>query len=163
MSFENTASAPVIIGLMYSFVTALFFLGFFVICGESVRKRTLRTITIILGTVASVGIFFITVAEVRNEQEKSLISNIEQKYDVDEVLLEYGNDITEPGRLEKGHVSVRVDDKVYTFGLEQDPKTHEPTLIRPEKWHDRYEEYKTYDIKPFDIEYKITSNRNAGK
>lgn len=130
-------------------------------------RKFVYAIFAILGIACIIAAVTSQVEDNKNRNNEALIANIEKKYDVDEVLLEYGDYVTKPNKLEKNHVSVRVDDKVYTFGLEQDDRTFEPTLKKPEKWHDNYDDYKTYPYKPMDLEKiyinEVTSGRAEAK
>lgn len=126
-------------------------------------KNFVYAVFSILGIVGVIAAVSFQVNDNKTHNREALIANIEQKYDVDEVLLEYGDYVTQPTKLEKNHVSVRIDDKVYTFGLEQDAKTFEPKLTRPEKWHDNYDDYKTYPYEPMDLEKEYTDEATSGR
>ena len=62
---------------------------------------------------------------------KALVSNIEQKYDVDEVQLKAFDTVTRPHQTSSQKVNVKVDGTTYMFYLTQDRNTWEPTLADP--------------------------------
>lgn len=70
-------------------------------------------------------------AESRASNDRALVSNIQQKYDVDEVLLKNGDVITHPKDTDSQPVNIVVDDVTYLFYLTQDDDTWEPTLTNP--------------------------------
>lgn len=68
---------------------------------------------------------------VTKENDEALVSNIQQKYDVDEVLIEHRGSYTIAEELKNQTVHVVVDGQVYAFDLEQNQDTWEPTLLNP--------------------------------
>lgn len=65
------------------------------------------------------------------QREADFRMNIQQKYDVDEVLMEFQNDYVRIHQDESQKIYVLVDDKTYLFNLTQNKKTWEPTLSDP--------------------------------
>lgn len=70
-------------------------------------------------------------ADESRSNAKALISNIEQKYDVDEVQLKAFDTVTNPHQTSSQKVNVTVDGTTYMFYLTQDKNTWEPTLEDP--------------------------------
>lgn len=68
---------------------------------------------------------------IQKSNESALVHNIEQKYDVDLVLLDAPEVDVNADDLDPQNVSVVVDSVSYTFLLTQDENTWEPTLINP--------------------------------
>lgn len=101
--------------------------------GKADASKT-RGIIALFCTVTLVGIGFIVLssrADVESNNEKSLVTNVQTKYDVDEVIL-HGIDVSVDAEQEDAqNVIVKVDDKTYTFHLTQDRETWEPTLTNP--------------------------------
>ena len=69
--------------------------------------------------------------DVGRSNAKALVSNIEQKYDVDEVQLRAFDTVTRPNQTSIQKVNVKVDGTTYMFYLTQDRNTWEPTLEDP--------------------------------
>lgn len=89
----------------------------------------------VIGTVivaiAGISISISSSIAVMEANEKAMVSNIQKKYDVDEVLLEHrGKEIT-PELTSGEQVYVVVDGITYEFDFEQNPDTWEPTLLDP--------------------------------
>lgn len=90
----------------------------------------LLTLTFVFSGFVAIGSYNMGTQEVR-KNDKDLISNIQKKYEVDEVLVEYRGNITNPTATEYQQVHVSVNGKVYAFDLEQNENTWEPTLLDP--------------------------------
>lgn len=69
--------------------------------------------------------------DIGQSNAKALVSNIEQKYDVDEVQLRAFDTVTDPYQTSSQKVNVKVDGNTYLFYLTQDRNTWEPTLTDP--------------------------------
>lgn len=69
--------------------------------------------------------------KISTDNRAALISNIQQKYDVDEVKLEVYETQTRPETVENQKIHVIVDEELYMFYLSQDKNTWEPTLSDP--------------------------------
>lgn len=87
------------------------------------------------GSVCAVMAVIVTGSYICGEFEESLIedfrANIQQKYDVDEVLMEFQGETVSIRSEESQNLYVRIDDKTYLFNLTQDDTTWEPTLADP--------------------------------
>lgn len=88
-------------------------------------------ITLILGAFFVIGglVIYQESDELQKTNAAILVSNIEQKYEVDDVLLDAPEANTEAENANPQNVSVVVDGSLYTFLLTQDDNTWEPTLI----------------------------------
>lgn len=69
--------------------------------------------------------------ETRKSNNAALVSNLQQKYDVDEVLLEDLDTKVVSEKEGKQKINVVSDGVTYTFLLTQDKNTWEPTLSNP--------------------------------
>lgn len=90
---------------------------------------------VVLGIGAFLLVFsFVSMSHNSNmwdKNDEALVSNIEKKYDVDEVVLS-SVDVGVVAEKEKPqNVNVVVDGKTYAFYLSQDKDTWEPTLTNP--------------------------------
>lgn len=90
---------------------------------------------VVLGIGAFLLVFsFVSMSHNSNmwdKNDEALVSNIEKKYDVDEVVLS-SVDVGVVAEKEKPqNVNVVVDGKTYTFYLSQNKDTWEPTLTNP--------------------------------
>lgn len=90
-------------------------------------------IAITLGVSFSVGSYYAhqEYDAIQKSNEAALVHNIEQKYDVDLVLLDAPEVDVKADDVGAQNVSVVVDSVSYTFLLTQDENTWEPTLINP--------------------------------
>lgn len=86
--------------------------------------------SVVLAFVALFTVVTIT-GNVTKANDDALVSNIQQKYDVDEVLLEHRGSYIVSESLVNQTVHVSVDGQIYAFDLEQNKDTWEPTLLNP--------------------------------
>ncbi|MBC9706043.1 MAG: hypothetical protein H9W81_13925 [Enterococcus sp.] len=73
----------------------------------------------------------INASHIPAQNEEALISNIQHKYDVDEVKLEAYGEYTRPEDVDEQKIHVVVEGETYMFYLSQDRQTWEPTLLDP--------------------------------
>lgn len=112
---------------------ALLFGGlvFFLLRKLPIRYEELR---FLLAFVAVVGVTVVGSfigSEWEQQSRNDFRANIQQKYDVDEVLTEYQDQVVSIRVEESQNLYVIVDGKTYLFNLKQDKTTWEPTLSDP--------------------------------
>lgn len=128
--FANRTTVYVIIACISMLVgLVLVILGLSFICDEGVSAGFIISIIVGAGIIVGSVIAFQQWDDTEKSNEAALISNIEQKYDVDDVLLDAPDANVNEEDTRAQNVSVVVDSNVYTFLLTQDINTWEPTLI----------------------------------
>lgn len=96
---------------------------------EKVFARIGFVALLVMGIVSFSAFLFATNRVAQNNE--ALISNIEQKYNVDEVKLASYGVITDPHIDYEQKIHLVVDDETYLFYLKQDRQTWEPTIVDP--------------------------------
>lgn len=117
-----------VVGIMFSLFIAAVIFG---IAVSPMRLHKGMTVLSIIVAVAGAGSSIYIGEKTIAENNEALLSNIQEKYDVDEVLLEYRGTETKSVYIKDQQVHVLVDGQVYAFDLEQDKETWEPTLLDP--------------------------------
>lgn len=124
---------PNALGLTFGGVVLSVFIFFAVMVFAITREKSSKVL-VTFSVIFAIGLA-ITSAIIRDDaitgNRDAFMANIQQKYDVDEVLLEYRGVKTSPILTKDQQVHVSVDGQVYAFDLEQNPETWEPTLLDP--------------------------------
>lgn len=99
----------------------------------SKRQRIALAPMFLLGAMLVVGVFqgHAMYQKISPQNDAALISNLNQKYDVDEIKLDAYDTYTLSNMVQDQKIHVAVDGNTYMFYLSQNQETWEPTLIDP--------------------------------
>lgn len=102
--------------------------------GETGLKNKIAFVGLVTGIIAIVFCSVLALfkaGEIENDNKAALISNVEQKYEVDDIRLEAFGTVTYPEIIKEQKIHVTVDGETYLFYLTQNKETWEPTLSDP--------------------------------
>lgn len=138
MEFQEIFVDRVIVIALVSGISVIAgaFLALLALFGHHARDKGSNSLRIVFAASSVVlvitGLALVSTSNnLTDSNREALVSNIEQKYDVDEVVLSGVDVSTQSDRASAQPVNIVVDGSTYTFHLTQDKNTWEPTLTNP--------------------------------